>query len=134
MRTSLTDYAQALFELLENQGKEENKEKIITEFVNLLKRKKLLSKSKRILAKLEKIYNQKKGIVPVTLLSAYPLNEEEKRRVKEIINQELPGQKVELKEKIDKNLKGGFKLVFGEKVIDDTTHYRLQRLREALRS
>jgi F-type H+-transporting ATPase subunit delta len=74
------------------------------------------------------LYNIVKGIENAEVISVTPLTEQLRSRFKEIIKREF-GKEVELHEKVDKELIGGYILKVGDKQIDESIKGKLQTLK-----
>ena len=73
-------------------------------------------------------YNLYKGITTASVTTAVPLTEELRNELgQRLVTQ--TGQKVELEEKIDPSLIGGFVLRVGDQQIDSSVKYNLSKLR-----
>jgi F-type H+-transporting ATPase subunit delta len=73
------------------------------------------------------LYNVVKGIENAEVISVTPLTAELRSRFKEIIKREF-GKEVELHEKVDKDLIGGYVLKVGDKQIDESIKGKLNTL------
>lgn len=73
-------------------------------------------------------YNVYKNIVIATVTTTMPLDNQLRNEFKHIVK-EIAGMDVELIEKIDKNIIGGYILKIGDKQIDDSLHSKLQELK-----
>ena len=73
-------------------------------------------------------YKQKKNIQTVKLRSAAPLSEEMKKIIIEKLKESGGFEKVELEEKVDPDLIGGFVLQVGDKLIDASVAYDLKNI------
>jgi F-type H+-transporting ATPase subunit delta len=74
------------------------------------------------------LYNKVKGIDNAEVISATPLTEQLRSKFKEIIKREF-GKEVELHEKVDKDLIGGYILKVGDRQIDESIKGKLQMLK-----
>lgn len=72
-----------------------------------------------------------KGIVPVTLTTAQPLDEETKKLILGKIEPLIDGEP-EVKEKIDEELIGGFVVRMGDTQIDASVESQLNNLKQRL--
>ncbi|MBD1397251.1 ATP synthase F1 subunit delta [Pontibacter sp. JH31] len=75
-----------------------------------------------------KQYNLYKGITTASVTTAMPLTEELRNELGQRLVAQT-GQKVELEEKIDPSLIGGFVLRVGDQQIDSSVKYNLSKLR-----
>jgi F-type H+-transporting ATPase subunit delta len=74
-------------------------------------------------------FNQEKGIVEASVLSAAPLSSEQQEQIISLINKEY-GKQVILSNEIDPDLIGGFILTVGDKQIDTSIAGKLNRLEQ----
>ncbi len=72
-------------------------------------------------------YNLKKGIVEATITSTYKLDAKTKGEFEKLVNQ-ISGKKATLKEIVDPSVIGGFKLMIGDRQIDETVSSKLREL------
>lgn len=78
-------------------------------------------------------YNRDHGILPVRVVSAAPLSEDQIARLTQKLNQ-LTGKSVELTYAIDPKCLGGIRLDYSGKQIDDTISHRLESVRKLLKT
>lgn len=95
---SLKPLAQAFIKLLVNKGREENLPEIATAFISQ--------------------YKEMKNIKPVTLTTAGPISDELKQAIIKKIDAALPDAQIELTEKVNEDLIGGFVLQLEDKLFD----------------
>jgi len=74
-------------------------------------------------------YNQYKQIQPAQVITTFPLDEPMRIRFKQLVADSTGGKQVELQEKIDSQLMGGFILKVGDRQIDESLRSRLQSLK-----
>ena len=74
------------------------------------------------------LYNIEKGVVVVEIISAKPLEEDLKNNLKKQIN--VSGR-VEIKEKIDRNIIGGFIIKMGDSQYDASVRKKLNNVKRA---
>ncbi|MGL4632678.1 MAG: ATP synthase F1 subunit delta [Leadbetterella sp.] len=79
-----------------------------------------------------KIYNEKLGIQKVVVVSSTELTEIQKTEIVANVSSSLQGKKIELEEKVDESLIGGYILRIGDTQIDTSVKKRLNELRVAL--
>lgn len=75
-------------------------------------------------------YNALKGITPVTLTTAVPVNDDFQQQVIELMQQEFNKQTIELTTAVDDELVGGFVLQFEDKRLDASVAHQLEELRK----
>lgn len=73
-------------------------------------------------------YNTHKGIEEATITTTFPLTEALKKEFVSVVER-ISSRKVELTEKIDESLIGGFILKIGDRQIDDSINSKLKALR-----
>ncbi len=73
-------------------------------------------------------YNAKTGIEEATVTTTFPIDNELRNEFKAVVKK-ISGKEVELTEKIDENLIGGFILKVGDRQIDDSINSRLKALK-----
>ena len=78
------------------------------------------------------LYNSKKGIEMAEVVTPFELTDELRASFKQKVQQLSGKESVELKEKVDKSLIGGFILNIEGKQIDDSVKTRLQKLEQSL--
>jgi len=81
----------------------------------------------------EKLYNEDNGILTVSVVSASPLSEEQKQRLKEKLDQRT-GKNVVLRCAVDPACLGGIRIDYGDQRIDGTVANRLSNVAELLKS
>lgn len=84
-----------------------------------------------IFRNLEDLYRQEEGIKSAVLTSAQPLNEALVLQVQKILETEFKA-KVELSQKVDANLIGGFVIRVDDKQYDASLSTQLKKIREQL--
>ena len=77
------------------------------------------------------LYNAKKGIEMAEVITPFELTDDLRNSFKEKVRQLSGQQGVELKEKIDKSLIGGFILNIEGKQIDESVKTRLQKIEQS---
>ncbi|MFA7472084.1 MAG: ATP synthase F1 subunit delta [Spirosomataceae bacterium] len=80
-----------------------------------------------------KLYDEYRGIQKATVISSAPLTEEARQHFIKILS-ETTGKKIELTEKVDENLIGGYILTVGDKQIDASLKSQLNTLKIKLAS
>jgi len=74
-------------------------------------------------------YNQEKGIIEASVVSATPLSQEHQEQIRELIKKEF-GNQVILSNEIDSNLIAGFILTIGDRQIDASIAGKLNKLEQ----
>ncbi len=100
--------------------------------VKFLDRKRLLGRSKEILASLERIVNKEESIAKVILSSANKISASGIKDIEKFVKDKYGSKSVMIEEKIDEKLIGGVRIEVNNEVIDLTTKYKLGKLQEYL--
>lgn len=79
----------------------------------------------------KQLYNEHKGIITAEVSTTFKLDDSLRSEVIKIVK-EISGKEVELNEKVDKALIGGFLIRVGDKQIDETIQSKLNDLRREL--
>jgi F-type H+-transporting ATPase subunit delta len=97
-----------------------------------LARRRLLSKSKDILERLDKIINQEKGRIVVKVSGAKKLKEESKKELNHFLKERYKAKEVVLAEGLDEGLIGGMKIEVNDEIIDLSVKNKIKKLQEHL--
>jgi F-type H+-transporting ATPase subunit delta len=73
-------------------------------------------------------YREMKSILSGTVTTSFPINDDLRNQFKAIVTKAY-GKEVELAEKVDKEIIGGFILKVGDRQIDDSIKSKLQKLK-----
>ena len=77
------------------------------------------------------LYRRRNGIVPVELVTATPVGDERRARLKQLVNNVEQG-KVEWTHTVDPSIEGGFVLMVDGYRLDASVAWQLQRIRKEL--
>ncbi|WP_375416250.1 ATP synthase F1 subunit delta [uncultured Hymenobacter sp.] len=77
-------------------------------------------------------YNTMRGMQAATVTSAAPLTSASREEINQLVRQQTGLKDVELTEKVDADLIGGFVLRVGDRQIDDSVRTNLRKLRTSL--
>ena len=77
------------------------------------------------------LYRRRNGIVPVELITAAPVGDERRTRLKQLVNNVEHG-KVEWTHTVDPSIEGGFVLLVDGYRLDASVAWQLQRIRKEL--
>lgn len=75
-------------------------------------------------------YKENKGITTAVVTSAAPIDDHARKEIMKVVKQSAHGE-VELIEKVDKNLIGGFVLRIGDRQVDASISRKLNELRKS---
>jgi len=103
------------------------------QFLQIITRKKREYYVEDIVASFVALYKEYKGIQPAQVITAIPLADELRKEMLEIIAQ-TTGDRVELKEIIDKDIIGGYILRWGDRQVDASVTSKLHDLKQDFRS
>ena len=79
------------------------------------------------------LYNKEKGILEVRAVSAVPLSEAQKERLRSVIAQKT-GKRIEMRFDVDRALIGGMRLEMDGKSYEGSVSYYLEELRSLLKA
>jgi F-type H+-transporting ATPase subunit delta len=77
------------------------------------------------------LYNEKKGIIAAEVITTFALDDALRAEAIKVVK-EISGKEVELSEKTDKSLIGGFVIRVGDKQIDESIQSKMNDLRREL--
>lgn len=127
--TSNNDIAEAIYFAIK-ESKEPSL--VYKKVVDFLVRKRLLSKSKEILARLKKVVNEKEGRMEAKVISKNPLGSDIKKELSEVLIKRYKAKDIYLKECIDEKVVGGFRIEVEDEIIDLSIKNKLKKLQEHL--
>ncbi|MFA5318546.1 MAG: ATP synthase F1 subunit delta [Patescibacteria group bacterium] len=131
MKISIKQYAQSLYEVV-SESEDSNVQVAIKNFISILKEHRQINKADKIIVEFKKIWNQERGIVEGELVSARELGS----NVTELLNSQiiklLNAEEAQLKNKVDKDILGGFVIKLGDTVIDGSIKNQLNKLKSKL--
>lgn len=108
----------------------EQADRRVVDFICLLVRKERIHMFSDIGLEIERLYRRRHGIRGIIIKTAVPLTETERMRLRGILTRKFG--RVEIREKVDKDVIGGLVVQFGDQVIDDSLKARLKLLREMM--
>lgn len=103
-------------------------------FLTLLAKKRRESHIQEITTAFDEQFKSKKNITTAVITTATTLDPKEKNRVLEIAKQTNSGNEIELVEKVDPSILGGFILSISDKQLDQSVKRKLTDLRKNLLS
>ncbi|MGN1410858.1 MAG: ATP synthase F1 subunit delta [Eubacteriales bacterium] len=112
-------------------GGENGVHRYLLNFMRLMTERGLATELPACFDEYEQMYFEKFGIVRVKAVSAFPLSEEQKKRLEEKLAKNT-GKRVEVEYAVDKTLLGGMRLDFGNRMIDDSVETKLKEIGERL--
>lgn len=131
MKVSNSQYANALYEAAKGKSQSEI-DKIVASFVKILAKNNQVKNSESIIKKFKEVWNKKEGIVEAEVVSREKMNLGMKNEIERYIEKKYKAEKVEIIEKIDKDIKGGIIVKVGDEVMDGSIGKQLQNLKKSL--
>ena len=128
MRYSSSQYARALYDLLD-AGSKNDQRKIVSDLVQTLIRHNRLNLIRSIMLDFENVWYEKKNMTKVQVEMAVGKIEDIQRILKQTL-----GNNIEVTEKVSPELIGGTRITVGDTRIDDTVKSRLMDLNKVLSS
>lgn len=131
MKISSQQYAISLYESA--SGKSETGLKaVLASFVALIYRHGDFKKLPDIINRFSDIWNKEHGLLEAELASARPLGESTKDLIVDYLKTRTDAKKINLKERTNPNLIGGFVLKYGSQVLDGSLKNTLEGLRNKI--
>lgn len=109
-KKDLSELTLRFFEIITNKHRESLTDGIAKEFLTL--------------------YNTMKGIAKASVVTAAPLNEQNKTQIIDMVKKQLNANEVILEEKIEEDILGGYRVTFQNLMIDESISGRLQQLKK----
>ena len=103
----------------------------VLNFLKILTEKGYISHFRACCASYKNHYNQDNGILPVTAVTAVPLNKDQIRKLTDRLSR-LTGKTIELGSRVEPGVLGGMRLDYDGKQLDDTVAHRLSSIRSIL--
>lgn len=104
---------------------------LFVKFVLLLIDKKRIGKFGEIARSFQALYEERQGILEVSVITAVPLDTEMERKAKETIERRT-GKTARIVKRVDPDIIGGMILLAGDRIIDGSIRNRLVELRREL--
>jgi len=130
-KISIKNLANAIYKSTEDKSGHEL-DLAIENSANLIREKHLLSQTKQILLELEKIINEKRGIIKVKIISKTKITDDQLNELKDFIKKKFKAKEINIELKEDKKILGGLRLEIGENIIDTTLQNKLIKLQNYL--
>jgi F-type H+-transporting ATPase subunit delta len=128
---SNNDIARAIY--LVSKGKTNTELHTINDkIIKFLARRRLLSKSRDILERLNKIINHENERVVAKVLSVRKLKEESKKELILLLKKRYGAKEVVITETLDEKLLGGMRVEVNDEIIDLTVKNKIKKLQEYL--
>ncbi|MFA6393982.1 MAG: ATP synthase F1 subunit delta [Patescibacteria group bacterium] len=131
MKISAKQYARGLYEAVQEKKDGEVKG-VLKKFIEVLVKNNDFKKAKDVIRNLDKIFREEEGILEAEIVVASPLKKEMVKIVKDYVTEASGAKKVEVAERVDKNILGGIIIKYEDKIIDGSLKSRLSRLKMEL--
>jgi F-type H+-transporting ATPase subunit delta len=128
---SINNLARAIYESSKNKDGAEL-DAVSKKIINLILKKHLMSRSKEILNKLEKLVDKNEEVVRVTVSSRAKLEKGITDEIEDFIKKRYKAKNTVLEFNVNPKLLGGIKLEVEDEVIDMTLKNKVNRLKEFL--
>jgi F-type H+-transporting ATPase subunit delta len=128
MKFSLQQYAQALYESFQDVTPRDH-DKIITNFINILKDNGDLEHYEAIVSEYERVDREERGIkqVEVTVARDMEINSSLIKQLNQLV-----GKDIELRKKVDASLIGGIVIKVEDNLLDASVKGQLNKLKDNL--
>lgn len=131
MKATVSQYAKALLELMDEKTDQEVSA-VVAAFAAQLSRDGQLKNASKIMEKFSELYDGAHGIVTAEVVSVHELGNEEIVKVKKYIAEKYSAKEVVIKSRIDASLKGGIVIRIGDEVLDGSVATQLRKLKRLL--
>ena len=128
---SVKNLAQAIYESSKNKDGVDL-DILMKDAVILINKKRLLTKTDKILKALERIMDKDIGITKVKISSHSKLKEKEKKEIEEFVKKKYKSKEVELYLTENPKLLGGIKIEIDDEILDMTLSKKIQKLQNYL--
>lgn len=131
MKISVRQYAQSLYESVQGREKSELKS-VIENFVCLLAKRRELGRAEAIVTAFSEIWDKEEGRLQADISTARTIDQEAKKSVSAYLQKRSGAKTIELKERTDAGMLGGFILRYRDKVVDASLKSSLKSLRSKM--
>lgn len=128
---SINNLAKAIYESSERKDGVEL-DIVIKKTVSLISKKHLLSKTKEILARLEKIVDKNDKVVRAKISSRIKIDKKIITEIENFIKKKYKAKNTVLEFEVDEKLLGGIKIESGDEIIDTTLKNKIKKLQNYL--
>jgi F-type H+-transporting ATPase subunit delta len=129
MKITPKQYAKSLFELIDSEKDEKINQKIIERFIKMLIRNNQVSQFEKILSYFNNYWNSKNKIVQAEIQSNYNLNDDIIKLIKKYIKNKTNKDNINIENKINKELIGGFIIKYEDKIFDNSLRSKIIKLK-----
>ncbi|HOZ53316.1 MAG TPA: F0F1 ATP synthase subunit delta [bacterium] len=131
MKIVAKQYAQALFSEIKDQA-EKDISGIINNFVEILKKDNCLSQMEKIIFYFNEFWKKEYSLVEAEISTAREINSELKKDLVEYLTRISQAKKINIVEKENDKLIGGFVVKYNDKIIDASVKNKINKFKNSL--
>lgn len=131
MKIVAKQYAQALFSEIKDQA-EKDISGIINNFVEILKKDNCLSQMEKIIFYFNEFWKKEYSLVEAEISTAREINSELKKDLVEYLTKISQAKKINIVEKENNKLIGGFVVKYNDKIIDASIKNKINKFKNSL--
>ncbi len=131
MKIVAKQYAQALFSEIKDQA-EKDISGIINNFVEILKKDNCLSQMEKIIFYFNEFWKKEYSLVEAEISTAREINSELKKDLVEYLTKISQAKKINIVEKENDKLIGGFVVKYNDKIIDASIKNKINKFKNSL--
>lgn len=131
MKIVAKQYAQALFSEIKDQA-EKDISGIINNFVEILKKDNCLSQMEKIIFYFNEFWKKEYSLVQAEISTAREINSELKKDLVEYLTKISQAKKINIVEKENDKLIGGFVVKYNDKIIDASIKNKINKFKNSL--
>lgn len=131
MKISTSQYAQALFALV-NDSAEKKSSDVISKFAQTLVNNNDVFRIDKIISEFGRLWDKSHGNLEVEIISAHELDNKTVKTLENHIMKASGATELKIVKKIDKSILGGVVIKYGDQIFDAGLKSRLEKFREAM--
>ncbi len=131
MKISTSQYAQALFTLIDDSSDEKSSD-VISKFAQTLVNNNDVFRVDKIISEFGRLWDKSHGNLEVEIISAHELDEKTIKTLEDHIMKASGATELKIVKKIDKSILGGVVIKYGDQIFDAGLKSRLEKFREAM--
>ena len=131
MKLKEAQYAKTLYEVTKDKDQKEI-DIVVSGFFKLLVKNGQFNLAKKIIAKFESFWNEKKGIIEVEVITRAEMGKENLVRVEEYIKGKYEAKEVLINNKVDEKINGGIIIKVEDEILDGSVANQLKMLKNNL--
>ncbi|MEI7620236.1 MAG: ATP synthase F1 subunit delta [Candidatus Falkowbacteria bacterium] len=131
MKISTRQYAEILAQVVSSKSDSEMTV-VLDNFAKIMMENRDLNRLDEVLAAFSKIWDKANGELAVEFIGARAISQETKQGLEEYLKAKTGALKINLTEKIDSEILGGFVLHYEDKVVDSSLRQSLRDLKDEM--